>query len=78
MLELINFKLSMWKISLRIFRTNLYLLYLNWILLVSRVEEWSWDVKYGRHFSDRSYNGWLLAKLGGASASPFFVHNNVY
>ena len=55
MLELINFKLSMWKISYRIFRGNLYLLYINWIILVSRIEEWSWDVKYGRHFSRGDY-----------------------
>lgn len=55
MLELIKFRLSMWKISIGIFRINLHLLYLNWILLVSRVKEWSWEVKYGRHFNDVTY-----------------------
>ena len=52
MLELIKFKLAMWKMDYRIFRIRLSLLYINWILLVCRIEEWSWEVKYGRHFHD--------------------------
>ena len=54
MLELIKFRLSMWKAS-QLWH-YMHLLYLNWILLVSRVEEWSWDVKYGRHFSEVDYS----------------------
>ena len=55
MLGLMKFKLSMWKINYRIFRIKLSLLYVNWILLVCRIEEWSWEVKYGRHFNDVAY-----------------------
>ena len=55
MLELIKFKLSMWKMDYRIFRCKLSLLYINWILLVCRIEKWSWEVNYGRHFNDVTY-----------------------